>query len=143
MVRYYGYYSNVARGKRKMREEDELIPSILESDDSSKERRKNWTRLIQKIYEVDPLTCQKCSGAMKVISVIEDEEIVKKILKHLGLWERKARPPPKATGPPKVQEHTIDYSMSQLSCFPDPVNDETGSDIWLYVDPEYLEEYLS
>ena len=36
MVRYYGYYSNVARGKRKMREEDELIPSILESDDSSR-----------------------------------------------------------------------------------------------------------
>jgi hypothetical protein len=29
--------------------------------------------------------------------VIEDEEVIKKILKHLGLWERKARPPPKAT----------------------------------------------
>lgn len=29
MVRYYGYYSNVARGKRKKAEEDELIPSIL------------------------------------------------------------------------------------------------------------------
>jgi hypothetical protein len=59
---------------------------------------------------------------MKVISVIEDEEIIKKILKHLGLWDRnppqlrrvKARPPPKATGPPKVQEYSIDYSVSQL-----------------------------
>ena len=49
MVRYYGHYSNVARGKRKMMEEDELIPSVLESDESSKERRKNWARLIQKI----------------------------------------------------------------------------------------------
>ena len=55
MVRYYGYYSNVASGKRKMLEEDELIPTILESADSSKERRKNRTRLIQKIHEVDPL----------------------------------------------------------------------------------------
>ena len=42
--------------------------------------------MIQKIYEVYPLTCPDCFGAMKVISVIEDEEIVKKILNHLGLW---------------------------------------------------------
>jgi len=30
MVRYYGLYSNVGRGKRKKNEQDELIPSILE-----------------------------------------------------------------------------------------------------------------
>ena len=29
MVRYYGYYSNVFRGKRKKGDNDELIPSIL------------------------------------------------------------------------------------------------------------------
>ena len=28
--------------------------------------------------------------------VIEDEEVIKKILKHLSLWEIKERPPPKA-----------------------------------------------
>ena len=49
MVRYYGYYSNVARGKRKKQDQDERIPSILETDGSSKEFRKNWARLIQKI----------------------------------------------------------------------------------------------
>jgi hypothetical protein len=63
--------------------------------------------------------------------VIEDEEIVKKILKHLGLWDRKARPPPKATGPPKVQEYSIDYSFSQLLCLPDVASEEGGSDKWL------------
>ena len=36
---------------------------------------------------------------MKVISIIEDEEVTKKILKHLGLWDLKVRPPPKAKGP--------------------------------------------
>jgi len=60
MVRYYGFYSNVSRGKRKKQDQDGLIPSILEPDGSSKEYRKNWARLIQKIYEVDPLTCPKC-----------------------------------------------------------------------------------
>gem|GEM_PF-4208457 len=54
----------------------ERISSILEPD-SSKEYRKNWARLIQKIYEVDPLTCPKCSGKMKVISVIEGEEVTR------------------------------------------------------------------
>jgi len=36
---------------------------------------------------------------------------------------------------------SIDYSMSQLPCFPDQVSDEAGavSDKWLYVDPEYPE----
>jgi len=56
MVRYYGHYSNVARGKRKKLDQDGLIPSILEpvedpdfsGDGSSKEVRKNWSYLIQK-----------------------------------------------------------------------------------------------
>jgi len=72
MVRYYGYYSNVSRGKRKNQNQDEWMPCILESEASTKEYRKNWAKLIQKIYEVDPLTCPKCSGKMKIISVIED-----------------------------------------------------------------------
>jgi len=40
MVRYYGYYSNVSRGKRKKQNQDELIPWILEPDESSKEFKK-------------------------------------------------------------------------------------------------------
>jgi hypothetical protein len=84
MVRYYGYYSNVARGKRKKADEDELIHSILEPEVSSKEYRKNWARLIQKIYEVDPLTCPKCSGIMKVISVIEDKDVTRLHMHSIG-----------------------------------------------------------
>ena len=76
---------------------------------------------------------------MKVISVIQDEEVIKKILKHLGLWEIKiyppsfwrARPPPRVTAPPKASECSMDYSDSQL-----PVSDKR-----LYVDPEYPETY--
>ncbi|MGD9159799.1 MAG: hypothetical protein PVG39_15395 [Desulfobacteraceae bacterium] len=58
-------------------EKAELIPSNLEPEGSSKEYRKNRARLIQKIYEVDPLTCPKWSGAMKVISVIEDNDVTR------------------------------------------------------------------
>jgi hypothetical protein len=49
MVRYYGYYSNVCRGRRQKENQDCLISSILEPDEDSKAYRNNWARLIQKI----------------------------------------------------------------------------------------------
>jgi len=64
MARYYGYYSNVARGKRKKADADDKIPCILEPELTDKVFRRNWARLIQKIYEVDPLLCPKCSSEM-------------------------------------------------------------------------------
>jgi hypothetical protein len=76
-------------------------------------------------------------------NLLEDEEVIKKILKHLGLWpveslkverERKERPPQKATIPAKTFECNIDYSSSQVH--PD-------SEKWLYSDPEYPEAFSS
>lgn len=128
MVRYYGYYSNVARGKRKKAKQDDVIPQILESK-GSKEFRRNWARLIQKIYEVDPLICPKCQGKMRVIAVIEDEDIIKTILSHLGLWEQKSRPPPKKLKKTLGVEPILDYSESQI-----PESEEH-----LYVDSVYPE----
>ena len=37
---------------------------------------------------------------MRIIAFIEDEQLVKKILKHLGLWDVKRKPPPQANSPP-------------------------------------------
>jgi len=74
---------------------DELIHCVLAPEVSSKKNRKNWARLIQKIYEVDPLPCPKCQGRMRILEFIEDDQVIKKILKHLGLWEVKAMPPPR------------------------------------------------
>jgi hypothetical protein len=37
---------------------------------------------------------------MRIISLIDDSEIIKKILKHLDLWDVKRKPPPRANGPP-------------------------------------------
>ncbi|MBW1955388.1 MAG: hypothetical protein JRI83_06640 [Deltaproteobacteria bacterium] len=59
--------------------------------------RKTWFLLIQKIYEVDPLTCPKCQGKMRVVAFIEDPDVVNKILKHLNLWEFKKPPSPSPT----------------------------------------------
>ena len=124
MVRYYGHYSNVSRGKRKKQDQDGLIPSILEPDGLFREHRRNWARLIQKIYGADPLMCPICQGRMRILAFIEDPEIIKKILKHLDLWDLKARPPLRANAPPSNIH--IDKSDSQVP----------PCEIYLYCDPD-------
>lgn len=54
MARYYGYYSNVSRGKRKKAGADDKIPGILAPELSNRACRRNWARLIQKIGACPP-----------------------------------------------------------------------------------------
>jgi hypothetical protein len=130
MVRYYAYYSNVCRGKRRKENQDEWIPCVLEPDESSKGSRKNWARLVRKIYSVDPLVCPKCTGQMRIIAFIENQETVKKILTHLGLYMVHSRPPPRA--PPR--DLWLDSPYSQV---PD-------SEDYLHTDPDYsVDDYFS
>jgi hypothetical protein len=64
---------------------------------------------------------------MRIIAFIEDDEVIKKILKHLRLWDKKARPPP-------LPKSYTDASVSQIP----PCED------YLYCDPEYpIEVYAS
>jgi len=94
MVRYYGYYSNKSRGLRKKATLDKQVPFLIDTDIDSKKFRKSWSRLIQKVYGRDPLVCPKCSGKMKVIALIDDLDVIKKILQHLDLWETRNHDPP-------------------------------------------------
>jgi hypothetical protein len=50
--------------------------------------------LIKKVYEADPLLCPRCSGPLKIVSLIDAPSIIERILRHLKLWERPARAPP-------------------------------------------------
>jgi hypothetical protein len=48
--------------------------------------RATWARLIRKVYEADPLECPKCKGPMRIIALIEDPGVIRRILEHLGQW---------------------------------------------------------
>ncbi|MDH3817069.1 MAG: transposase, partial [Myxococcales bacterium] len=92
LVRYYGWYSNVSRGKRN-KEEDEQSRPIEETADApridgdrsadARSFRRSWAQLIKRIYEVDPLQCPSCGGEMKVVAFITEHEVVDRILRHL------------------------------------------------------------
>ncbi len=61
---------------------------------------------------------------MRIISFIEDEQIIKAILDHLGLWLIGSRPPAKAHAPPLCQYAADDMGQ------PIPDNAANG-------DPDY------
>ena len=112
MVRYYGRYSNASRGKRKKAKRQRLsqpsgASSSAESDSEvdrfSRERRRNWARLLKKIYEIDPLPCTQCGFTMQIIAFIEQPAVIRKILRHLQLWQRPPRSPPPPLFPLKLE----------------------------------------
>jgi len=87
LVRYYGHYSNVSRGKRrKLKPQGEEAvtqkPEAIEVDPPpvSKELKKRWSYFTRKMYETDPLTCPKFKGEMRIISFIDQPEVIKKSL---------------------------------------------------------------
>ena len=66
------------------------------ADEFRRQVRSSWARLIKKVYEADPLVCPRCSGPLKIISLIGAGPVIEKILRHLKLWDRPERPPPPA-----------------------------------------------
>ena len=60
---------------------------------------------------------------MRIISIIEDQEVIDKSLCHLGLVQKNQRPPPK----PKPLELQLDYSDSQLPFYKDAFDLDFGA----------------
>ena len=88
LIRYYGYYSNVSRGKRKKEKpEDKTEIGEIDAPPVSKELKKRWSYFIRKVYETDPLICPKCQGEMRIISFIDQPWCDKKNSSTHGLWE--------------------------------------------------------
>ena len=109
IVRYYGWYSNVSRGKRRKAEAESGEvgdgqagePSCAARAEARVARtlRRSWAQLIKRIYEVDPLVCPSCGAEMKVIACITEHDVVDAILRHLERGEAK-----EARGPPRRSE---------------------------------------
>ncbi len=107
LVRYYGTFSNARRVSAEApppASAHPADPQARRQDDSdsgeefARGRRRSWARLIKKVYEADQLVCPRCSGALKIISLIGDGPVIEKILRHLKLWDRPERPPPRPAG---------------------------------------------
>jgi hypothetical protein len=47
--------------------------------------RLDWASLLKRVFGVDVLKCSRCQGKMRLIACIEEPDVAKKILEHLGL----------------------------------------------------------
>ena len=73
---------------------------VTEAEQAPRGIRRTWAHLIRKIYEVDPLRCTLCGAMMKVINVIEDEDVIYPILCHLNLRSSWGQPMGPTSGGP-------------------------------------------
>jgi hypothetical protein len=123
LVRYVGWYSNRARGERAKKvftQAGAALPVPVPGEDPATafaaRAKATWARLIRKVYEADPLECPKCKGPMRVIALIEDPGIIRRILEHLGLWA----PLPTERSPPVDPASWPPYASLPLTYHPVP-----------------------
>jgi len=136
LVRYYGHYSNKARGLRAKQGDqnhNDQPQTHARVNPDNREARKRWAILIQRVYQADPLQCPKCGGTMRIIAFIEARQgqIVRQILEHCGLWQD---PPPRA--PPRPPPRPRRRSRPTRPSCPMP---EADAGVSYEVDPDYLE----
>ncbi len=55
--------------------------------------RASWADLMKRVFAIDVLVCPHCAGTRKLIALLTDGLVVRKILAHLGL---STEPPPRA-----------------------------------------------
>lgn len=91
LIRYYGWYSNKARGMRRKAAEAAEQAAAAPSGDTPGvaapgRASQTWAMLIKRVYEIDPLCCPHCGGTMKVIAFLEPPQgdVIEKILRHCG-----------------------------------------------------------
>ena len=93
-----------------------------EQSPSAQGARSSWAALIQRVYEVDPLSCPRCGERMRVISFIESRQrdVIEKILLHCGLWEGPLRTLSTARGPPPSDSESTANEPRELQLVLDP-----------------------
>ena len=85
-TRYYGWYANRPRGMRQKAAPTgaEGPPAIVPARPlAPTEASRRWATLLQQIFEVDPLACPTCHGAMRIVACITQASVIDQILTHL------------------------------------------------------------
>jgi len=105
LVRYYGYYSNAARGKRRKLDQPAEAEDSAAADPTPSEvsnLKRCWAELLRRVYEVDPLLCPKCGSQIKVIAFITEPQVIRRIVDCLEKKGRTQRPPPVPVATPAL-----------------------------------------
>jgi hypothetical protein len=92
-VRCYGLYANAYRGKVR-KAGLEAFPLRIVEEELRRFPSKGRTAMIRKVYEVNPMSCPRCGGTMRVIAFLTEHAVVDRIIDHLKLTFVAEKPPP-------------------------------------------------
>ena len=88
-------------------------------------RKRNWARLIAKVWKDDPKVCPECGSKLELLSAISSpaqDDVIEKILRRRGEWcppwERERQP----RGPPKQLEIFGDHESQIPAWNPEEEN---------------------
>ncbi len=122
MIRYFGAAASTDRRGHVIHDE----PLLAEENEFVTKRRSSWSRMIARVYGVDPLTCPKCGAPLKIIATIHDPEVIEKILRHIGRWDPPRGPPLSAAPGGAVKRRVVEYD--EFKDIPD--HDERDDDFY-------------
>ena len=108
LLRYWGWYSNAARGRRQRQQgEASAAPRAVADPDHAegRQRRLTWSQLIRKVDEIDPLLCPYCGAQLRLVAFLIDFASLRRLLGHLGFAPQK--PEPLAHAPPVETERHV------------------------------------
>jgi len=43
-----------------------------------------WAKRLKRVFDIDIETCSECDGDVRIIACIEDPQVIRKIIAHLG-----------------------------------------------------------
>ena len=118
-TRYYGVYSPRTRGAKRQEEASagEDNPSEISFPAAQEEQAPlpsdTWCRCIKLVFEVDPLACPRCGGAMKIKAFLTKTKEIERLCKNLGLCSWRA--PPEFGRHPDTSwlDTSVEYSQLQ------------------------------
>ena len=104
-IRYHGVFAPNANLREKVVPKKEEPATKKQAPDSNPTSRRDFAKMIARVYDVDVLRCPRCQGQMRIISFITEFQVIKDILKSLGM----------ATAPPEIAKAAFSRSKPRFS----------------------------
>ena len=109
LIRFHGVFAP----NYKYRSLVTLAPSEKINKTSHKEQKKSkqsysigWAKMLKRVFDIDIQTCPECGGQVKIISAIHNQQVIKRILSHIGESSKIPELSP-SRGPPEEEESLV------------------------------------
>jgi hypothetical protein len=113
LTRFFGVFAPHFKHRKlvvpKPKDEEETEDKTLTP--AKQHSNMTWAQRLKRVFNIDIEVCPECEGKVRVIASIEDPQVIKKILNHLGL-ESRAPTPWLPRGPPATREITDNFTQS-------------------------------